>query len=48
MEELRELMDHHTEQAIFGVTMCTQAYTAMFNRIAAEALENIQNCSSDV
>jgi hypothetical protein len=47
MDELLELMDHHTEQARFGITMCTRIYTMMFNGVAAEALENIGSCLVD-
>lgn len=48
MPELLELMDHHTEQARFGVTMCTRVYTMMFNGIAEEALEGIKRCPADI
>ena len=44
MDELLEMMDHHTEEARFGITMCTRIYTQMFNGIADEALAEIKNC----
>ena len=46
MDELLELMDHHTEIAEFGVTMCTMMTTLQFDEIAAKALEDIETCRS--
>jgi hypothetical protein len=46
MDELLELMDHHTEEARTGVTMCTRIYTGMFMGIAANALNEIKNCEA--
>lgn len=46
MDELNELMDHHTEQARMGVTFCTRIMTAQFNGLAANALLNIAKCDA--
>lgn len=46
MDELLELMDHHTQQAITGVTMSTTFYAARFENIAAQAMERIKQCVS--
>lgn len=44
MDELLELMDHHTQQAIDGVTFCTRFYTQQFVDIAADAIDEISKC----
>lgn len=45
MDELLELMDHHTQIAKDGVTFCTNIYTIQFRTIAANALDSISKCS---
>lgn len=45
MDELVELMDHHTQLAIFGVTMCFRQTTAQFSTLAEAALEGATRCS---
>lgn len=45
MDELEELMEHHIQMAIFGVTMCTRAVTAQFLTLAEDALEGATRCS---
>lgn len=44
MDELEALMEHHIEQAEFGVTMCMRAMSAQFDRIVATAIETAEQC----
>jgi hypothetical protein len=42
-----DLMDHHTEQAKTGVTMCTRIMTIQFSALANNAVDAVtQQCST--
>lgn len=45
MDELTDLMNHHTEQAMDGITFCHRLMVSQFDAIAAGAIDNIAQCA---
>jgi hypothetical protein len=44
MDELEALMEHHIEQAEYGVSMCTRAMSRQFDGITQNARETAAQC----